>query len=103
MRNLLSLSIALWILLSATIISSPSTLTDRPWLACVRAKYAFHKKVLETCAGSNRNLKYYKAGVNLTLIDFSPNMVSVGSSKVSPFVKYNYVNGDVMNMPFKDD
>jgi len=59
--------------------------------------------VLETCAGSNRNLKYYKSSVDLTLIDFSPNMVSTGSSKVSPLVKYNYMVADVMNMPFKND
>lgn len=60
-------------------------------------------KVLETCAGSNRNLKYYKLGVDLTLIDFSPNMTSIGSSKISPFIKYNYIVGDVMAMPFQDN
>ena len=59
--------------------------------------------MLETCAGSNRNLKYYKSTADLTLIDFSPNMASSGSSKVSPLVKYNYLTADVMNLPFKDD
>jgi ubiquinone/menaquinone biosynthesis C-methylase UbiE len=58
---------------------------------------------LETCAGSNRNLRYFKPGVDLTLIDYSPNMMSIGSSKTSPFVKYRYVVGDVMAMPFPDD
>lgn len=60
-------------------------------------------QVLETCAGSNRNLKYYKASTDLTLVDFSPNMVSAGSAKLSPLVKYNYVLADVMNLPFADD
>ena len=46
------------------------------------------------------NLKYYRSGIDLTLIDFSPNMVSQGSSKISPTVKYNYILGDVMAMPF---
>ena len=61
------------------------------------------KKVLETCAGSNRNLKYYKPGINLTLIDFSPNMLSIGSSKSSALLNYNYILGDVMKMPLKDN
>lgn len=60
-------------------------------------------KVLETCAGSNRNLRYFKPGVDLTLIDYSPNMMSIGSSKTSPVVKYRYLVGDVMAMPFPDD
>ena len=30
-------------------------------------------------------------------------MVSAGSSKVSPMVKYNYIVADVMALPFKDD
>lgn len=60
-------------------------------------------QVLETCAGSNRNLRFYKPPIDLTLIDFSPNMLSSGSSKVSPLVKYNYILGDVMKMPFQDD
>lgn len=30
-------------------------------------------------------------------------MMSIGSSKTSPFVKYRYVVGDVMAMPFPDD
>ena len=34
------------------------------------------------------------------MIDFSPNMVNIGSSKVSPFLNYKYVVGDVMEMPF---
>jgi ubiquinone/menaquinone biosynthesis C-methylase UbiE len=60
------------------------------------------RQVLETCAGSNRNLKYYKPRTALTLIDFSPSMVSMGSAKVSPFVQYNYVQGNVMEMPFQE-
>ena len=59
--------------------------------------------MLETCAGSNRNLRYYKPGVDLTLLDFSPNMMSIGSSKSSPTVRYKYIVGDVMAMPFADD
>jgi ubiquinone/menaquinone biosynthesis C-methylase UbiE len=58
---------------------------------------------LETCAGSNRNIKYYKTGTDLTLLDFSPNMISIGSSKLSPLIKPNYVLGDVMAMPFATD
>ena len=60
-------------------------------------------KVLETCAGSNRNLRFYKAGLDLTLLDYSPNMVSVGSTKTSPLLNYKYELGDVMAMPFADD
>jgi ubiquinone/menaquinone biosynthesis C-methylase UbiE len=60
-------------------------------------------KTLETCAGSNRNLKYYPPLTDLTLIDWSPKMAAVGSSKVSATIKYNYVVGNVMKMPFKDD
>jgi ubiquinone/menaquinone biosynthesis C-methylase UbiE len=30
-------------------------------------------------------------------------MMSIGSSKTSPFVKYRYVVGDAMAMPFPDD
>jgi ubiquinone/menaquinone biosynthesis C-methylase UbiE len=30
-------------------------------------------------------------------------MVSTGSSKISPFIKYDYQLGDVMAMPFPDD
>ena len=59
--------------------------------------------MLETCAGSNRNLRFYQPHLDLTLIDYSPNMVSQGSSKVSPLIKYKYVLGDVMQMPFKDN
>lgn len=39
----------------------------------------------------------------MTLIDFSPNMMSIGSSKFSPTVRYKYIVGDVMTMPFADD
>lgn len=60
-------------------------------------------QVLETCAGSNRNLRFYKSGTDLTLIDYSPNMVGIGSSKSSPLVKYRYIVGDVMAMPFSDN
>ena len=60
-------------------------------------------KVLETCAGTNRNLKFYKPGIDLTLVDWSPNMVSAGSTKTSQLNKYNYVVGDVMKLPFKDN
>jgi ubiquinone/menaquinone biosynthesis C-methylase UbiE len=30
-------------------------------------------------------------------------MVSIGSSKTLPTIKYNYVVGDVTKMPFKDN
>jgi ubiquinone/menaquinone biosynthesis C-methylase UbiE len=30
-------------------------------------------------------------------------MASIGSSKASPFIKYKYVVGDAMAMPFPDD
>lgn len=60
-------------------------------------------KVLETCAGSNRNIRFYRNITDLTLIDFSPNMVSIGSSKISPFIQYTYVVGDVMQMPFPEN
>ena len=39
----------------------------------------------------------------MTLIDFSHNMISIGSSKTSPFIKYDYVYGDVMEMPFPEN
>lgn len=45
-------------------------------------------KTLETCAGSNRNLRFYPPGTDLTLIDWSPKMVSIGSSKTLPTIKY---------------
>jgi len=48
-------------------------------------------------------MKYYKTGIDLTLLDFSPNMVSIGSSKSSPLIKSRYVLGDVMAMPFAND
>lgn len=60
-------------------------------------------KALETCAGSNRNLKYYPPGTDLTLIDWSPKVVSIGISKTLPTIKYNYVIGDVTKMPFSDN
>ena len=59
-------------------------------------------RVLETCAGTNRNLSFYKPGTDLTLIDWSPNMAAVGTTKTSPTVSFNYVIGDVTKMPFKD-
>ena len=30
-------------------------------------------------------------------------MVSTGSGKISPFVKYNYIEGNVMEMTFPDN
>ncbi len=30
-------------------------------------------------------------------------MMSIGSAKTSPFVNYEYVVGDVMKMPFRDN
>lgn len=43
---------------------------------------------LETCAGSNRNLKYYPPGTKLTLIDWSPKMLSIGNSKNLPAINF---------------
>lgn len=60
-------------------------------------------KTLETCAGSNRNLRFYPPGTDLTLIDWSPKMVSIGSSKTLPTIKYEYIVGNVTKMPFKDN
>ena len=60
-------------------------------------------RVLETCAGSNRNLKFYPPGTDLTLIDWSPKMVSIGTFKGSPTIKYKYLVADVRKMPFKDN
>ena len=60
-------------------------------------------KTLETCAGSNRNIKFYPSGTDLTLIDWSPKMVSVGISKVLPTVRANYLIADVTKMPFNDN
>lgn len=60
-------------------------------------------KTLETCAGSNRNLKFYPPATDLTLIDCSPKMAAVGIGKTLPTINFNYVIGDVTNMPFKDN
>lgn len=30
-------------------------------------------------------------------------MQLMGSEKISPYLKYDYVEGDVMNMPFEDN
>lgn len=59
-------------------------------------------KVLQTCAGTNRNLKFYNPSTNLTLIDWSPNMVAAGMTKKSPTLDYKYLVADVTKMPFKD-
>ena len=65
--------------------------------------FKYTLNTLETCAGSNRNLKYYPPGTKLTLIDWSPKMISVGIGKSSPTLKYEYIMGDVAAMPFKDN
>lgn len=39
----------------------------------------------------------------MTLIDFSQNMASIGSSKTSPFINYDYIVGDVMDIPFPEN
>ena len=40
---------------------------------------------------------------NITMIDWSPNMASIGMTKTLPSTDYKYVIGDVTKMPFKDD
>lgn len=68
-----------------------------------KVTYYLKLKILQTCAGSNRNLKYFKPTINLTMIDWSPNMASIGMTKTLPSTDYKYVIGDVTKMPFKDD
>lgn len=63
----------------------------------------FFIKILETCAGSNRNLKFFKPTNSLTLIDWSPFMASIGMTKSVPATSYKYVVGDVTKMPFNDN
>ena len=60
-------------------------------------------KVLETCSGSNRNLKFYSNSIDLTLIDWSPKMASIGTNKISPLISYKYLIEDVTKMPFNDN
>ncbi len=48
-------------------------------------------------------MKFYPPGTDLTLIDWSPKMVSIGSNKSLPTIKYKYVIGDVTKMPFVDN
>jgi len=60
-------------------------------------------KILETCAGSNRNLKYFKTSSDLTMLDWSPNMASMGMTKTLPTTSYKYIVGNVNKMPFNDD
>ena len=55
------------------------------------------------CAGSNRNLKYYKPGSDVTMIDWSSNMVGIGSSKIVPVLDYKYLIADVKKLPFPDN
>lgn len=55
-------------------------------------------KVLETCGGSNRTLKFYPPGTDLTVIDWSPKMVSVGTMRELPTISYKYLVGDVTKM-----
>lgn len=49
------------------------------------------------------NLKYYPPGTKLTLIDWSPKMLAIGNSKNLPAISFQYVQGDVAKMPFKDN
>ncbi len=60
-------------------------------------------KILETCAGSNRNIKFYKPGSDITLIDWSPNMASIGMTKTLPTTQFKYIVGNATKMPFKDN
>jgi ubiquinone/menaquinone biosynthesis C-methylase UbiE len=64
---------------------------------------SYLSKILETCAGSNRNLRFFKPTDTLTLIDWSPYMASIGMTKTVPATNYKYVVGDVTKMPFADN
>lgn len=102
--NLHTVSIILWTSLKWGTISSTLTITDLPQLSNAKGtQFCYNLQILQTCAGSNRNLKFYKPTKTLTLIDWSPNMASIGMTKTVPASDYKYIVGDVTKMPFKDD
>ena len=39
----------------------------------------------------------------MTLVDFSPNIAAIGSAKSLPTLSSNYIVGNVMKLPFKDN
>jgi methyltransferase OMS1 len=58
---------------------------------------------LETCVGTNRNLKYYRPGAKVTMLDLSANMIEIAMTKTNPFIDVKYKIGDVCKMKFPDN
>lgn len=58
--------------------------------------------VLEIGAGTGKNLYYYPEKVNLTLTDFSPEMLEIAKKRANKLgIKANFKIADAENLPFK--
>ena len=61
-------------------------------------------KVLEVGAGTGKNFQYYPDDVEVTAIDFSPEMVKIASSKATKLKNIkNVIEMDAEHMVFNDD
>jgi len=61
-------------------------------------------KILEVGVGTGKNLQYYAKDVDLTVIDFSKNMLDKARAKYKgDLLKMNFLEMDVQNMDFEDN
>lgn len=77
--------------------------TKIPEYRRVLMEYCEGKNILETCVGTSRNIKYYRPGINVTFIDWSPSMIEFCLTKPVSFIDAKYIIGNVKAMPFEDD
>jgi hypothetical protein len=50
-------------------------------------------KILETCSGTSRNIKYYPEGSDVTLLDYSANCTQMAMTKINTFIKAKHIVG----------
>ena len=71
----------------------------RSW-ACSQAS----GQVLEVAIGTGRNLPFYKRGIQLTGIDFSPAMLDIARGRAAGLgIDVTLIEADAQQLPFADD
>ena len=72
---------------------------NREWV-CSRAQ----GKTLEVAAGNGRNLPFYREGIELTTIEFSPAMLDLARQRAAELDrKVDQQEGDAENLTFEDN
>ncbi|MCG0240053.1 MAG: methyltransferase domain-containing protein [Firmicutes bacterium] len=78
------------------------------WLGLSRVRRRLVQKargrVLEVAAGTGRNLRFYPAGCEITLLDLSPSMLAEARKRAERLglTNVSFVTGDAAALPFPD-